>query len=62
MKSRKAVLTLISKILSHVASGQCRMGPKKGFTAAFDTGIKARTFRPLKGLSHEIDFKNVDEK
>jgi len=39
-------LTLISKILSHVASGQCRMGPKKGFTAAFDTEIKTRTFRP----------------
>jgi hypothetical protein len=31
--------------LSHVASGQCRMGPKKGFTAAFDTEIKAKTIR-----------------
>jgi hypothetical protein len=37
LKSRKAVLTLISKILSQVLSGQSSMGPKKGFTAALDT-------------------------
>ena len=37
LKRRKAVFTLISKILSQVSSGQSRIWPKNGFTAALET-------------------------
>ncbi len=36
--------------------------PYEGFVGVRNSGPNYHAWAPLKGLSHEIDFKNVDEK